>query len=220
MVGRERGFRRANLAVLVALALAPYLTRADDRESASSSSAGASWDVGASVLLYVLREEPNYFQPTVTVDHGMLHLEARYNYEARETASAWLGANFSFGDDLKLGLVPMVGGVFGQTRGIATGLTITLDWGPLALWSQSEYVFDLADSSNDYFYVWSEISVTGPEWLRVGLVLQRTRVFQTATELQGGPLAGVSFWKLSGTVYFFSPGQDDQFVVVALAGTF
>jgi len=220
MVGRERGFRRANLAVLVALALAPCLTRADDRESASSSSAGASWDVGASVLLYVLREEPNYFQPTVTVDHGMLHLEARYNYEARETASAWLGANFSFGDDLKLGLVPMVGGVFGQTRGIATGLTITLDWGPLALWSQSEYVFDLADSSNDYFYVWSELSVTGPEWLRVGLVLQRTRVFQTATELQGGPLAGVSFWKLSGTVYFFSPGQDDQFVVVALAGTF
>ena len=154
------------------------------------------------------------------VDRGGLHLEGRYNYEARDTGSAWFGWNLSFGDELKFMVTPMVGGVFGQTRGIATGLTITLDWGPLALWSQSEYVFDLKDSSNDYFYVWSELSVTGPEWLRVGLVLQRTRVFQTATELQGGPLAGVSFWKLSGTVYFFSPGQDDQFVVVALAGTF
>jgi hypothetical protein len=150
----------------------------------------------------------------------LLHLEARYNYEARETASAWLGANFTFGEDLELGLIPMVGGVFGQTSGIATGLTITLAWGPLALWSQSEYVFDLADSSNDFFYVWSELSVTWPEWLRAGVVLQRTRVFQTKTEVQGGPLLGVSFWKLSATAYLFAPGQADQFVVVALAGAF
>ena len=62
--------------------------------------------------------------------------------------------------------------------------------------------------------------MTGPDWLRVGLVLQRTRAFQTSTEFQGGPLAGVSFWKLSATVNFFAPGHEDQFVVLAAAGTF
>ena len=103
---------------------------------------------------------------------------------------AWIGWNFSFGEEPRLGLTPMVGGVFGQMKGIAPGLTLTLDWGPLALWSQSEYVFDLGDSSQSFFYAWTEFSVTGPEWLRVGVVLDRTRAFQTSTEVQGGPLMG------------------------------
>jgi hypothetical protein len=216
---RGAGFRRASLAAVIAAIVWPGLACPDD-QVATSPRSGPSWDVGASVLLYALPEDASYFQPTVTVDHGLLHLEARYNYEARETGSAWIGVNFSFGEDLRFGLTPMVGGVFGRTKGIATGLTITLEWGPLALWSQSEYVFDLADSSNDYFYVWSELAVTGPEWLRIGMVLQRTKVFETSTQVQGGPLVGVTFWKLSATAYLFAPAQPEQFVVVALAGSF
>jgi hypothetical protein len=114
----------------------------------------------------------------------------------------------------------MVGGVFGRTKGIAPALTLTLEWGPLALWSQSEYVFDLGDSSASFFYAWSELSVSNGDWLRVGVVLQRTRVFQTSTEVQGGPLLGISVWKLSATAYLFSPGQQDQFVAVSVAGSF
>jgi hypothetical protein len=81
-------------------------------------------------------------------------------------------------------------------------------------------VFDLGDSSQSYFYVWSEFSITGPDWLRVGVVLQRTRAFQTSTAVQGGPLLGISFWKLSATAYFFAPGHPDQFLVLAVAGSF
>jgi hypothetical protein len=217
-IGREGANWRACLTVVTAAMVAPGLAGADDKAADSLAHDRPSWEVAASALLYVLPEEADYFQPTVIVDRGLLHLEGRYNYEARETGSAWLGANFSFGEKLKLGLTPMAGGVFGQMKGIATGLTITLEWGPLALWSQSEYVFDLADSSQSFFYVWSELSVTGPEWLRAGVVLQRTRVFETSTEVQGGPLIGVSFWKLSATAYLFAPAQADQFVVVALAG--
>jgi hypothetical protein len=168
----------------------------------------------------VLRGQPSYVQPTLTVDRGGLHLEGRYNYEAKDTASAWIGWNLSCGDALKVGFTPMVGGVFGEMRGIAPGFTFTLEWGPVALWAQAEYVFDLRDSSQSFAYEWSELSVTGPDWLRVGLVLQRTRAFQTSTEVQGGPLAGVSFWKLSATVYLFAPGTSDQFVVLSAAGTF
>lgn len=78
----------------------------------------------------------------------------------------------------------------------------------------------LADSSQSYLYVWSEFGITGPEWLRVGLVLQRSRTFQTATEVQGGPLVGFSFWQLTATAYFFAPGRQDQFLVLAIAGAF
>ena len=209
----------ALVCLLVTGVAAPGPGRAGDDGTNAAADAPA-WEWGPSVLWYVLREERDFLQPTLTVDRGALHLEARYNYEARDTGSAWIGWNFSFGEELRLGLTPMVGGVFGQMKGIAPGLTLTLDWGPLALWSQSEYVFDLGDSSQSFFYAWTEFSVTGPEWLRVGVVLDRTRAFRTSTEVQGGPLIGVSFWQLSATAYLFAPGQQDQFLVLAVAGAF
>ena len=210
----------AALALLFAAGLSlPGPARAgEDRPDDAAKTPG--WEWGPSLLWYVLPQEAGYLQPTLTVDRGGLHLEGRYNYEARNTGSAWVGWNYSFGEDWTLGLTPMLGGVFGEMKGVAPGLTLTLEWGPLALWSQGEYVFDLADPSQSFVYVWSELSITGPDWLRVGLVLQRTRVFQTSTEFQGGPLFGVDVWKLSATAYLFAPGQQDQFVVVAIAGAF
>jgi hypothetical protein len=218
--GKSNALRAVLAAALVTALAAPWSGRAGEGGAAPGAPEEPAWEWGPSILLYLVPGEPAYLQPTLTVDRGALHLEGRYNYEARDTGSAWVGWNLSFGEELKLGLTPMVGGVFGQMRGIAPGLTLTLEWGPVALWSQSEYVFDLGDTSQSFFYVWTELSVTGPDWLRVGVVLQRTRAFQTSTEVQGGPLVGLSFWKLSATAYLFAPGQDDQFVVVALAGSF
>ncbi len=208
------------LAILVAAAVAaPGLGGAsvEDRDDAAS---GPAWDWGPSILWYVVPHDTDYLQPTLTVDRGGLHLEGRYNYEARNTGSIWIGWNLSFGDGWKLGLTPMLGGVFGQMKGIAPGLTLTIDWGPLALWSQSEYVFDLVDSSQSFAYAWSELSVTGPGWLRVGVALQRTRAFQTSTAFQAGPLVGFAVWQLSATAYLFAPAQQDQCLVLALAGDF
>jgi hypothetical protein len=219
-IGFRMILRGALAAALVASIAAPATGRAGAGAAPPAAEEAPAWDWGPSVMLYVLPEETNYLQPTLTADRGALHLEARYNYEDRETGSAFVGWNLSFGEELKLGLTPMLGGVFGRTSGIAPALTLTLEWGPLALWSQSEYVFDLGDSSGSFFYAWSELSVTGPDWLRVGVVLQRTRAFQTTTEVQGGPLLGISIWKLSATAYLFAPGQDDQFVAVAIAGNF
>jgi hypothetical protein len=225
----RKGTVLALATTLAALVAAPAPVRADDTPAASADAAvspaapapaeAPGWAWGPSLLFYVVPDD-FYVQPTLTVDRGVLHLEGRYNYEARDTGSAWIGWNFSFGEELRLELTPMVGAVFGQMKGLAPGLTFSLAWGPLALWSQGEYVFDLADSSQSFLYVWSELSVTGPEWLRIGMVLQRTRAFQTSTDFQGGPLVGVSFWKLSATAYLFAPGSQEQFTVVALAGSF
>jgi hypothetical protein len=194
--------------------------RGAESDGGAAAEAATSWEWGPSILLYLPRSQSAFLQPTLTADHGPVHLEARYNYEDRETGSAFVGWNLSFGEELRLGLTPALGGVFGRTNGIAPALTLTLEWGPLALWSQGEYVFVFGDSSASYFYCWSELSVTIDDWLRVGLALQRTRAFQTSTEFQGGPLLGISIWKLSATAYVFAPGRDEQFVVVALGGTF
>jgi hypothetical protein len=68
--------------------------------------------------------------------------------------------------------------------------------------------------------MWSELSLWATDWLRAGIVTQRTRVYQTERDIQRGLLVGFSYKKLDGTVYFFNPGSDDHFTAVSLGVSF
>jgi hypothetical protein len=81
-------------------------------------------------------------------------------------------------------------------------------------------VFDLEDSDSHYFYRWSELSFWPSEWLRAGVVTQRTRVYQTERDVQRGLLLGLALDRLDATAYFFNPGADDHFTVVSLGVSF
>ena len=178
------------------------------------------WEFDLSGALYVLPEEEDFLLPIFRADRGLFHFETRYNYEDRDSTSFFVGANFEFGDKVKLGLTPMIGGLVGQTDAIVPGLEIDLSIGLFEAYGEAEYVFDLDDSSSKYFYMWSELSVWPTEWLRAGVVTQRTRVYQTERDIQRGLLVGVSLKKLEGTVYLFNPGSDDHFTVVSLGVSF
>ena len=73
-------------------------------------------------------EEDIFVQPGFTADRDWLHLEARYNYEALDTGSAWVGYDFGGGEAVTWELTPMLGAVFGATDGIAPGYKGTLGW--------------------------------------------------------------------------------------------
>jgi len=178
------------------------------------------WEFSLSGALYVLPDEGDYVQPTFKADRGLFHFETRYNYEDRESTSFFVGANFEFGDKVKLALTPMIGGLVGQTDGIIPALEADFTVGPFEAYGEAEYVFDLDDTSSKYFYMWSELSLWPTEWLRAGVVTQRTRVYQTERDIQRGLLVGFTFKKLDGTVYFFNPGADDHFTVVSLGVSF
>jgi hypothetical protein len=178
------------------------------------------WEFALSGALYVLPDEDDFVQPTFKIDRGLFHFETRYNYEDRESTSFFVGANFEFGDKLKLSLTPMIGGLVGQTDGIIPALEADLTLGPFEAYAEAEYVFDLDDSDSSYFYMWSELSLWPTEWLRAGVVTQRTRVFQTERDIQRGLLVGFALKKVDGTVYFFNPGADDYFTVVSLGVSF
>lgn len=78
-----------------------------------------------SVSGYLVPHGQSYASPTFAADHGALHLEARYNYEALRTGSLWAGYNLSVGGKLVLDATPMIGGVFGNVNGVAPGLEFT-----------------------------------------------------------------------------------------------
>lgn len=174
------------------------------------------WSFSASVYTYLVPDSRDYAQPTITADHAWLHLEARYNYEGLDTGSAWIGYNFSAGDKLAFEFTPMLGGVFGDTTGVAPGYEASLGWWKLELYTEGEYVFDTGNSSDNFFYTWSELSLSPVEWLRFGGAVQRTKVYQTGFDLQRGFLLGFSFRKIDLTGYVFNPFDSRPMFVVAV----
>jgi hypothetical protein len=175
-----------------------------------------AWTFSASAYTYVVPDDREYVQPTVTADRDRLHLEARYNYEALDTASAWVGYNFSGGEKLAWELTPMIGGVFGDTDGVAPGYKGTLGWWKLGLYTEGEYLFDTGNSSDSFFYTWSELTLTPVDWFRFGMVLQRTKLYQTEFEVQRGLLVGFTCKRVDFTAYVFDPGASQTTVVLSV----
>ena len=216
------------IAVVLARATAPAQTITNDPNSAVTNTAPAApektdekaWAFSVTASTYIVPDNREYVQPTITADRGWLHLEARYNYEELDTGSAWVGYNFSGGEKLAWEFTPMLGGVFGDATGIAPGYKGSLSWWKLELYSEGEYVFDTSDSEGSFFYNWSELSLSPVDWFRFGLVGQRTRVYQTNVDIQRGLLVGFSYKKMDFTTYVFNLDQARPTFVLAIGLTF
>jgi hypothetical protein len=203
--------------VLLVLALALASGRAA-AQTAPGPPNERDWSLDASAYTYIVPDSENYVQPTVAADRGWLHLEARFNYENVDTGSAWLGCNLSVGDNVMLEITPMVGAVFGETDGIAPGFRGSLSWRKLELYSETEYVFDARDSADSFLYTWSELAVAPTAWSRVGLAVQRTKVYETEFDIQRGFLAGFSYKRAEVTAYLFNPDASPTVVIAASVG--
>jgi len=162
----------------------------------------------------------DYVQPTIAADRGWLHLEARYNYEALDTGSAWVGYNFGGGDKLAWAVTPMLGGVFGDLTGLAPGYEGSLGWWKVELYSEGEYVFDTRESADSFFYNWSELTYAPAEWFRFGVAAQRTRVYQTEHDIQRGLIVGFTYKWLDLAGYLFNPDDSKPVVLVSARVTF
>src|SRR3954471_12371875 len=119
------------IAAAVILAASQAVGQVETNTAAGSPNPAAvleekpTWSFTGSVATYVVPDSQDYAQPTITADRHWLHLEARYNYEALKTGSAWIGYNYSVGEKLAFEATPMVGGIFGDVNGIAPGFKIS-----------------------------------------------------------------------------------------------
>jgi len=138
-------------------------------------------------------------------------------YEDMNTFSAWLGYNFSGGNNFQYTITPMVGGIIGNTNGIAPGLEFDFLFYGFELYSESEYVFDFQDHENDFFYNWTDFTYAPLDWLWFGLSAQRTRLYQTDLEIQRGLILGGGYKWFGLTAYLFNIGFDDPLFVLALS---
>jgi hypothetical protein len=178
------------------------------------------WEYSLSIATYLAQHARDYANPNFTADHDWLHLEARYQYEAVKTGSLWLGYNFSFGEKLAVEATPMIGGVFGDITGVAPGYAISASCKSIEFFTQGEYFFDAAIHAGDFLYTWSELSYAPADWLRVGLVVDRTKALGSSIDIRRGPLIGFKYKKVDLTTYWLSPGTRDGTFIFSVTVNF
>jgi hypothetical protein len=178
------------------------------------------WEFNLSVSGYDVPNGQSYVSPTFTADRDTLHLEARYNYEAQRTASLWAGYNLSVGKKLVLEATPMIGGVFGNVNGIAPGLEVTATYKKLQLFSANEYIFDTTTKAGNFFYTWTQLTYSPVPWFSAGYVVQRTRAYQAALNIQRGLLVQVTHKRVTFSTQIFNMGETDPVLVLSLGYSF
>ncbi|HEY6930536.1 MAG TPA: hypothetical protein VJA66_12735 [Thermoanaerobaculia bacterium] len=211
---------RTLIAGLMPVLLARDAVAQETQTAAPAASTTAAWEFNASLYGYFVPQDRNFALPIVTADHDSLHLEGRYNYEGIHTGSVFVGWNLATGDQFKVSATPIIGGVFGDTNGVAPGLELTLSWKGFELYSESEYVIDVHDSSENFFYNWAQLGYSPLDWLAVGLASQRTRTYHTELDVQRGVFVGLTHKNVSLTTYVFNFGWESPTVIVSLSAGF
>jgi hypothetical protein len=177
-----------------------------------------TWSFTTYIDGYIAPHSSFLASPIFTADHNELHLEARYGYEDRYLGSLWAGYNFTAGTNLKLALTPMIGVVFGQQTGIAPGLEGSLSYKRFSFSSSAEYVFDVKNRQNNFFYAWPQATYGALRWLRVGIAAQHTKAFDSKFRTDYGPVLTLSHKRVYFTSYILNPYN--PIVILELGASF
>jgi hypothetical protein len=212
------------IAVAAALLLGAMTCNAQEAVLAtapSSSAAATGWAYSATGMYYSFRNQEDFVLAVATAEKGPLHIEARYNYEAIDSGSLFVGWKFSGGTKLTWELTPIIGAVFGQKEGIAPGFEASLAYGIVDFYTETEYVRDTGVRQDSFTYSWNELGLSPLEWLRFGIVGQRTMVYQSDRDIQRGFFAQVKYKKATLGAYVFNPDDSDsRFAVFSLGAKF
>ena len=199
-------------AALLVLAAIPAVANAAEEASKTSGAITGYY--------YAMRDQPDFGVGIAALNHGSLHLEARYNYEARHSTSVFAGWKFTGGDTVSYEVTPILGALFGDARGVVPGLEGSVAWRNVDAYIEAEYVRDLNVHDDSFFYMWSELGWRPVEWLRLGLVGQRTRVIHNDRDLQRGLFAQATIGPATISLYGFNPESASRYVIISLGLAF
>jgi hypothetical protein len=181
-------------------------------------------EAGVSAGLYVnMVPDLTYLTPMVSIARGKLYAEGRYQYEDLETGSAWVGRIFAgeAGADFTWWLAPVAGGVFGRTRGFAPGVNLDARWRQFSVAGSAEYMFDLRDSEESFFYSWTEWLYTPRPPFAAGITIERNRRRVLAGEVNAALTAYAGYRNATLSFYAFNVwDSDDDYYIVGLGADF
>jgi hypothetical protein len=179
-----------------------------------------AWGGSAALYGFFVPDGPAFPMAVAAADSDAVHIEGHYNYESLNTGAIFIGRSVGRGEGLAVRATLMAGGVFGEVYGFAPGFRMETSFHRFDLSVEAEYVIDVGNVADTFFYNWSELGYAVLDWLRVGLVEQRMRFHQGGLHVEAGLLLGFSFRNLAFTVYEFGAGWTDPTLVCALSAGF
>ncbi len=209
--------------IVAAIVAALACTTAGAQEAAGRRAAPPdkpSWEFALTAYPTDVRGGENYTSGIGAADRGPLHLEARYNYESIGARSAFVGWTFSGGDAITWEVTPLLGGAWGSVHAFVPAVEASLSWRQFDFYVEAEAVRDNHEHSDSYLYAWSELGYRPAEWLRFGLVAQRTRAYGGERDIQRGPFAQLTWRRVTLGGFWFNPGSKDQVFVASLGVAF
>lgn len=178
----------------------------------------SKWSGSFAGYYYFIPDEK--IPPTLTgfTDFKSLHLEARYNYEDKNSFSLFTGKNFErqYGK-FDLVITPMAGVVVGHTNGILPGLEFSASYSVFNLYSENEYMLDFKGKENYFFYSWTELNAQLLKNLKAGVLAQSLRWYKTQFDVQRGVYAEYSLGQFTFDVYYFNPFTGFNFTMAAMS---
>jgi hypothetical protein len=114
----------------------------------------------------------------------------------------------------------MLGAVFGSEDGVSPGCNMTFSYRRFQAYDSSEYVFDMQNRADSYFYTWNQVTYSPRAWLQVGLAAQRTHVYSTGLSVQRGVLVGFTHKKMNFSTTVFDFGWTTPTEVISLGINF
>lgn len=143
--------------------------------------------------------------------------EARYNYEAPETASIYAGKEFSKKGKLSCTATPMAGTLLGKWNGGSAALNISMDYQNFQFLAQSQYtLITREEEAENFFYSWSELRYYHNEIFFAGLTVQQTLVSKKSKLIEPGIVAGFSFGRWTFPIYLFNLSGSNRYLVLAI----
>ena len=112
----------------------------------------------------------------------------------------------------------MLGAVFGRTTGVAPGYKASLSYRKIEF-STRPIPLRHGRLGRELLLQLVGASYAPIDSFRIGLAIQRTKVYQTEFDIQRGFLVGVSYKRVEFTTYVFNP-DDEPTVVLGFAVQF
>jgi hypothetical protein len=106
-------------------------------------------------------------------------------------------------------------------QGIAPGIEVSVAYGAVDFYTETEYVHDSKVGEDSFTYAWSELGFSPRNSLRFGLVGQRTRVYQSDRDIQRGVFGQAVLGEITLGLYVLNPDESaDRVVIVSLCAKF
>jgi len=182
--------------------------------------------IGLEQYCYLKNKKMGTLVPIMNYEtQNHLYAEMRYNYEELNTLSLYigksvsevLGNNRTKGNKFSYTVIPIIGAVVGEFKGISAGFNAVADYSNFFFSTQSQYTVSFNKDYSDFYFTWCELGYQPLTWFFAGFTVQQTYLQNVETlYTEPGFVIGFSLKKFTVPLYVFNPLQSSNYFVLGL----